>query len=65
MDEESYSENNGTVSLNTSEGWEIAFSKVMNLYLEGQVVQIDPIRIVEKSAFIMIRKDDVLSIYSN
>jgi hypothetical protein len=37
----------------------------MNLYLEGQVVQIDPIRIVEKSAFIMIRKDDVLSIYSN
>lgn len=37
----------------------------MILYLEGQVVQIEPIMIAEESAFIVTRNDDFLSIDSN
>jgi len=60
-----YSEDYGTVLLNTSEGWEVASSTVMGLYLEGQIVQMEPIMIAEKRAFIVVRNDDVLSIYGN
>ena len=60
-----YSEDYGTVLLNTSEGWEVASSTVMGLYLEGQIIQMEPIMIAEKRAFIVVRNDDVLSIYGN
>jgi len=60
-----YSEDYGTVLLNTSEGWEVASSMAMGLYLEGQIVQMEPIMIAEKRAFIVVRNDDVLSIYGN
>jgi hypothetical protein len=60
-----YSEDYGTVLLNTSEGWEVASSTVMGLYLEGQIVQMEPIMIAEKRAFIVVSNDDVFSIYGN
>ncbi|MBT5507579.1 MAG: hypothetical protein HOK17_10645, partial [Flammeovirgaceae bacterium] len=64
IDEGRYSEDYGTVLLNTSEGWEVASSTAMSLYLEGQVVQIEPIMIAEKRAFIVIRNDAAIQIFN-
>jgi hypothetical protein len=36
----------------------------MSLYLEGQVVQIEPIMIAEKRAFIVIRNDAAIQIFN-
>ena len=59
-----YSEDYGTVLLNTSEGWEVASSTVMGLYLEGQIVQMEPIMIAEKRAFIVVRNDATIQIFN-
>ena len=59
-----YSEDYGTVLLNTSEGWEVASSTVMGLYLEGQIVQMEPIMIAKKRAFIVVRNDATIQIFN-
>ncbi|MDC1331455.1 ASPIC/UnbV domain-containing protein, partial [bacterium] len=54
----------GTVLLNTREGWEVASSTAMGLYLEGQIVQMEPIMIAKKRAFIVVRNDATIQIFN-